>query len=646
MNPKEIKELIKDTSSYVEDLKTPELVKILKHLSDAYYNDEQLVDDNVFDELVEILKERDPENKFFNTVGAPVSHSKKKVKLPFYIGSLDKKKPKSKELEKWFNDYEGDYVVSEKLDGDSAVLQKKDDVLHMYSRGDGNIGHDISHLIDLIFDSKFIKKLPKDDFVVRGELIVTIKDFKSLQNKITTGTSKTIKNARNMVAGLVNSKTIDERRKQIADVTNFIAYRVYDPVMTPSDQMKWLEKYGFDIVYYDIFDELSDDDLKKILLDRKSKSQFDIDGLVVAHDAVYKLIPDKYPKDTFAYKLPNKPIETTVLLVEWNESQYGYLKPRILVKTIKLPDVDINYVTAHNAKYIVDNKIGIDAIIQVIRSGDVIPKIVNVVKPAKVISMPSVPYKWNDTKVDLIAISDEKSQIKKIKEITSFFKILNVEFLGQGVITKLVDAGFESEKEIIMGDPEEMSEIEGLGMKSIAKIKKSIYNSIKNLTIGQYMSASHVFGRGFGEKKLNLILDKYPNIIDLDYSEKKLINMISGIVGFEAKTAKQFATKLPLFIQYAKKMNDVIDVKKLKHKKQEMKDNKFDDMSIVFTGFRDKELEALIKSSGGKISTSVSSKTSLVVAKDIDDDSAKIKNAKKLGIKLMTLDDFKNKYNI
>lgn len=642
MNSKELKELLKNPTEYAEELKTSELVKLLKHFSDAYYNtDTELVSDDVYDELVDVLKEKDPKNKFLEQTGAKTTDEKHKVTLPFYIGSLDKKKPGSKELAKWFDDYDTDYVVSDKLDGNSAVLQKKDGKLYMYSRGDGIVGQNISHLIELIFDKSFITSLPKSDFVVRGELIATIKDFKSLKDKVKTSTDKTLKNARNMVAGLVNSKTIDDRRKQIAKVTNFVAYRVYQPIMKPSDQLAWLEKHKFDVVHYEIFEELDDNDLKQKLLDRKVESEYDIDGLVVASDDIYKLVPEKYPKDSFAYKLPSAAMQTKVIEVEWNESQYGYLKPRILVETIKLPDVDIKYATAHNAKYIVDHDIGPGAIVEIIRSGDVIPKIVNVVKPAKKVQMPDVEYKWNETKVDLIA-TGKKSQTVLIKELTSFFKIIGAEFLGLGVITKLVNNGFNSEKKIIAGNPDQMAEIEGLGMKSVAKIKQSIYDSITKLTLSKYMYASHVFGRGFGEKKIRAILNVYPNIHELKHSEKKLTEMITDIDGFDTKTAKVFASKLPAFITYANKLHDVIDISKLGHVK---KTKKKDGITVVFTGFRDKDLEAAITDNGGKVSTSVSKNTTVVVAKDANDDSGKATKARKLGIKVIDIDEFKEKYN-
>jgi DNA ligase (NAD+) len=650
MNKTELEKIINNPKVYTKDISETQLVKILKELSDNYYNDdEQLVDDDVYDTLISELKKKNPNNNFLKSVGAPIKGNMKKVTLPFYTGSLDKKKPDTKDLTRWLDDYEGECVISDKLDGDSSVLHSVEGKLQMYTRGNGFIGKDISHLIKLIFDEDFLNELPKKNFTVRGELIVTKKDFEKLYEQITTSNDQKIKNARNMISIIINSKTIDSRIKKIIECTHFVTYKVFDPILKPSDQMKWLDKHGFEVVDYKVVEDLDEEYLHKRLLERKKKSIYEIDGLVVVHNKIYKLIPDKDPKHAFAYKLPSASVDVKVLDVIWEASKYGYLKPKVLIEKTSLSGVDIKYATAHNARFIVDNEIGPGAIITITRAGEVIPKILDVVKPAKKIKYPSFDYEWNKSKVDLILVDKKEDKLVLIKDIASFFKTIGVDNLGQGIVTKLVNDGYNSIKKIIEADVDDIAEIEGLGNKSATKIKKSINKCLTELTLSKFMAATLIFGRLYGEKRCIAILKEYPNIVDdyEKYDEKKLVNMISDIDGFNTKTSKQFVKMLPVFIKFVDHMKNTIDVKKiLKNvpKKKKNADGNLSGKRIVFTGFRDKQLQSKVEDHDGKVSTAVSKNTDIVVAKDIDEDSSKIEKAKKLGITMMTIDQFKKKY--
>lgn len=646
MNSTEIKKIKSDSKSYAKNTSSAHLVEVLKRFSDYYYNkDEPLISDSIFDTLLSELKKKSPNNKFFETVGAPTKG--KKVKLPFYTGSLDKKKPDSKELDRWLDDYSGQCVVSDKLDGDSAVLQQKDGKLKLYTRGDGFVGKDISHLINLIFDEDFLDDLIDDDFTVRGELIVTIDDFEKLSKKITTSAGNEISNARALIGVLVNSKTIDERVKKVASYTHYVTYKVFDPVMKPSEQLKWLKKNDFEVVRYEVMDDLNEKYLKKKLLERKEKSDFEIDGLVIIHNKIYKLVPDKHPKESFAYKLPSETAEVKVLDVLWEASQYGYLKPEIVIEKTFLSGVYITYITAHNAKYIIDNKIGIGAIVKIIRAGEVIPKILEVIKPAKEIKYPKIEYKWNDTKVDFVLINKKENKLVLIKKITAFFKTIGVDNMGQGIITKLVNNGFDSIKKIIEAKINKIADIEGLGDKSAKKIKQSIKDSLENLTLAKLMAATLIFGRGFGEKKLIVILREQPKIVEEKHTYNELVDIVSNIEGFSTKTAEQFAKHLPVFIKFLDHMKDILDIKKiLKNTPKKKKAGELSGKKIVLTGFRDKQLQSNIEDIGGKVSTAISNNTNIVIAKDIDDSSSKLLQAKKKNIPIMTVKEFKKKYKI
>ena len=143
-----LKKIQKDPEKSVEKLNTVNLVKVLDASRELYYNKEPILSDDTFDFLELELKHRDPANKYFSNIGAPVREDVVKVQLPFWMGSLDKIYPDTRQYDIWFqkND-KGPYFITQKLDGASGLISYSDDGdVKIYTRGDGNIGQDISFL--------------------------------------------------------------------------------------------------------------------------------------------------------------------------------------------------------------------------------------------------------------------------------------------------------------------------------------------------------------------------------------------------------------------------------------------------------------------------------------------------------------------
>ena len=193
LTKKKLEQIIKDPITYF-NINSDELEIFLRKCSDSYYNSGIiLIDDNTFDILKEELEKKDPLNKFLTEIGIPIRGTKNKIELPFPMGSLNKIKHDDGNLEKWLNNYNGTYVLSDKLDGVSAQIYKQNKIIYMYSRGDeGLYGQDLTHLLTIINISKQALVDMPDSMSIRGELIITKDDFKTISNK---------KNARNTVAG-------------------------------------------------------------------------------------------------------------------------------------------------------------------------------------------------------------------------------------------------------------------------------------------------------------------------------------------------------------------------------------------------------------------------------------------------------------
>ena len=202
-----------------------------------------------------------------------------------------------------------------------------------------------------------------------------------------------------MVAGIINHKHISDT---IVDL-HFVAYEVIVPQKKPSEQMEFLGTIDVERVLYRVTNILSNEMLSATLIDWRKSNIYEIDGVIVTNDAIY---PRKSgnPDHAFAFKmvLSDQIAEAKVVDVIWTPSKDGYLKPRVKIEPIHLGGVTIEYATGFNGAFIKDNKIGIGAIIELIRSGDVIPYIKAVTVPAEESKMPSVPFKWNDTHVDVM----------------------------------------------------------------------------------------------------------------------------------------------------------------------------------------------------------------------------------------------------
>lgn len=623
------KELSENPIPYLESQTTEQIAKLIKDASSYYYEGKPVISDDIFDIMKNYLTKREPSHPVLKAIGA-VAHGTK-VKLPYWMGSLDKIREDEKALQSWKSKYSGKVIISDKLDGNSALLVYSDKDINMYSRGDGYEGQNISHLIPLI------QGVPKGlkNCAIRGELIIS-KELWASKGKGA--------NARNTVAGVMNSKHPD---KELARIVEFVAYEQLHPRVKLSESIESMKKSGLHVVYNKEMNssELTMENLSKILMDRRVSSPYEIDGIVVFHDGEHNQVSGKNPSYAFAFKsiLTHEEAEVVVKTVEWNASKDGYLKPLIHFDPVVLSGVTIQKATGFNAQYIETNTLGPGSRIVIIRSGDVIPHIVRVLsksasgKP----SFPDVDYKWNDTHVDIVLVDKSKAQDVMIKQMTYFAKTLNMKGVGEGLIERMYKNGVDSIKKLLEVTVAQLVTMEGFQKKSAEKVVSEIHESVKKADCLTFMDASNLFGRAIGERKLKLIVSSFPNILNgKSPSESEL----SSIDGIGPVTARQFLDGLPQFYDFMKDIG--IPCNKAVEAPVVVSSSKpsLSHLTVVFTGMRDKDLEAEIESRGGKIGSSVSKKTSVVVAKDPSEETGKVKTAKDLGVKVVSFEEFKKSY--
>jgi DNA ligase (NAD+) len=613
----------------LESLNEEKLTNIIEIANQKYYNQTSIMTDNQYDIIKEYIETKYPNNVAINNIGAEVCRNK--VKLPYEMASMNKIKPNTNELLNWINKFKGHYVLSCKLDGVSGLYTTEGIMPKLYTRGNGNIGQDISHLIPFL-------KLPKTKgVVIRGEFIIPKNVFKEKYKN-------TFANPRNMVAGIINQKHISDT---IVDI-HFVAYEVIIPELTPSSQMEYLEAMNVECVLNQFQkNTLSNEMLSNLLVDWRETYIYEIDGVIVTNDKIYSRKSGN-PEHAFAFKmvLSDQIAEAKVVDVLWTPSKDGYLKPRVQIEPITLGGVTIEFATGFNAAFIKDNHIGIGTMITLIRSGDVIPYIKSVTVPSKEPKMPLVPYKWNDTCVDIMLENISEDSIVKEKNITGFFKGIEVEGLSSGNIIRLIKSGYDDVFKIIKMTEQDFLKVEGFKDKMANKIYRGIQEKLKEASIITLMASSNIFGRGFNEKKIELILNELPDILVLNNSKEDIIQLVASIKGMATKSAEAFVSKITNFKDFLVKCgleNKLINL----NKKVVVQSHLLFGKSVILTGTRDKNIIEFLKNVGANQGSSVSKNTFLVITKNNaegTENTGKIEEAKKLNIPIISVNEFIQTY--
>lgn len=610
---------------FLSELTLDTLKNLREYYDDLYYNDSDgsPIPDGAYDVLFNIIITKEPVQK--EAIGAKLREGDNRVELPYWLGSMDKYKPTDGDkLNRWIKKFKSKdgYTISEKLDGVSCLLVVDDGKIYLYTRGDGKVGADISYL------QGYIKGIPKNlsrtDISVRGELIINKKAWDKYSNRFS--------NARQLVSGLVNSKTA---REGLNDV-EFIPYEIVDsdeeklpPIYK---QFEKLEKMGFKTALYTVVDSIDVEKLMEILTTFKSESEYEIDGIIIQTNNPYTRNVSGNPDYAFAFKMMTEEniLPTKVLNVEWNLSKRGVLKPRIEVEPINLSGVVIKFATGFNAKFIKDNGIGPGAVVNITRSGDVIPYIVSVSKSVEP-SFPEELWEWKtDSEVDIVPIEINQEELC-LKIFKDFFVTFGIQFVSDATIKKIQEAGFDTILKILEAKKTDFQKI--TGDKSGEKIYNNIHNGLKDITLAQLMTSSSLF-EGVALKKFESLLEEIPDLLALEGD--KLYKKILDVRGFSDITAKKIVKSLPNFILFMNEINPFITFKKEKPKKKEGGLA----IKVVFSGFRDKDLEERIVSMGGEVTSAVSKKTTHLVVKDKNESSGKIEKAKALGIPVMERDEF------
>lgn len=612
---------------------------MLEYMDHAYRNGDEVVDDATYDALRDYY-----EDELTGMPPLPVSGvSGADVELAVPMPSLKKFRTLPESSQKRFINSRTGFMLSDKEDGISmALTYERGHPVMLTTRGEsGLVGKNVSKLLQHL---KVPPVIPyKGKFVVRGELTMDLPVFHKYF-------SDQYRTTRNMGAGLVTRIDNLHNAKKFKVVMYEIqmgksAHKAF------SEQFQTLKDYGFEVVPHMVVDTLDHDTLSMYHDKRKRESNRDIDGIVIAHDAPYKPAKD-YPAYAYAYKQNDlgKTVSVKVVDVEWNESRHGKLAPRIIIEPTMVGNVEVSFVTGHNAFFInhgyaqkdEDNPpysprpIAKGAIVRIIRSGDVIPYITEVVQGAGKPSVPSIKY--SQKKGEYFA--DAASEEQEIKKLIYFFTTIGTDGVKEGTVRLLYDHGFRTIKAIFALRENDLTSIHGWGSKSIDTILHNLRESLHNLDFVDVAVASGAFGSGIGRSRIDALFEHIPDL--MRYVKRpvdKLAEVIKLVPGFN-KLSVQVAKNLKNFYHFLQD-NDLKVSYKLKTDVPKV-GSKMAGKSVLFTSIRDAELANWIVSQGGKIATTVKNSTMLVTKPGAHNN--KTEQAESLGIEVISIDEFRKRY--
>lgn len=621
--------------------------KILR-LNSLYRQGKPEVSDTEYDSLVEQLRVISPDDKFFKS-GVVEKATDRMQKLPVPMFSLEKIKT-YRELKFWLCRMAEagckDIVITPKYDGISLVVNEMSKAV--WTRGDGVQGQRS--------DSHFLKmkngERGCDDFELTwGEAICSRTDFESVKGSY--------KNARNMVAGLFNS-SMGANTEQIGAVT-YVRYGL-DSDEDKTVQLQYLKGRYDNVTNYAVMtiDSILSTSEEKFIdclngLYLQWKGLYQIDGLVleVQECSVRKMLgrkPNGNPDYAVAFKREEwlNTYTTTVESIEWNVSKDGCLCPVIKVKPVEMESATISRVTGYNAQYVLTNHIAEDSTIDIIRSGDVIPKHIRTLgyspemcrlRFPKVCPSCGKILHWDTTHTELVCDNDDCRQ-KVIAQMVYFFRTMKCEGFDEPIVRKLYDIKISSIYRATTVDVG--SFISVLGKNKGESVWQEIQNKVVHgeNSVARLMTALNLFHGIIGEKTVQMIIDNCEAVEYLLETDTSIDDDIAGVLkeallsisGVGENVADVFVWGLKEFIQM-----HVIYPYYIKRITQSLSENC---MHVCMTGFRSKELETELVRQGHEVLDNVTSKCDVLVVADLNSTSSKMRKAQKAGIRVVDRQTF------
>lgn len=641
-----------------------ELIERLNEASKAYYaQDREIMSNYEYDALYDELTALEDETGIVMSNSPTVNIGYEAVdKLPKErhekpMLSLDKTKDRE-ELKNWLNGKEG--LLSWKLDGLTVVLTYEDGKLtKAVTRGSGEVGEVITG------NAKVFKNLPhkisyQGKLILRGEAVIKYSDFEKINEKIEDVNAR-YKNPRNLCSGSIrqlDSKITAERN------VHFMAFCLVsaddvDFHNSREEQFLFLQKQGFDVVEYV---KISPDTILQAITDYEEKIQtYDIpsDGLVLTYeDIAYGQSlgrTAKFPRDSIAFKWKDEIKETILSEIEWSPSRTGLINPVAIFEPVELEGTTVSRASVHNVSILRALELGIGDHITVYKANMIIPQIAENLTKSNNLTIPEkCPCCGGETQlkqmneVQSLYCMNPNCDAKKVKAFALFVSrdALNIDGLSEATLEKFLAKGFLHtfvDLFYLSRYEDEITKMEGFGDKSYQNLITATMNA-RTTTLPRVIYGLGITGIGLANAKMLCREFAYDvdNMIDAD------IKQLSEIDGIGEVLASAFYS----YFHVEENRTLLYDIlKELTIEKEEIdySNEQINGKSFVVTGslmhFENRdELKAKIESLGGKVTGSVTNKTTALINNDIASNSSKNKKAKELGILIVTEEQFMDEY--
>ena len=640
-----------------------ELVDILNKASKAYYaEDTEIMSnfeyDKLYDELVALEKETGITLSDSPTihVGYEVVSSLPKEKHPAPMLSLDKTKEVDA-LRDWLGSQPG--LLSWKMDGLTVVLTYDGgELVKAVTRGNGEVGEVITA------NAKTFKNIPlriayKGRLVIRGEAVISYSDFERINSEIPETDAK-YKNPRNLCSGSVrqlNSEITGKRSVM------FFAFSMVDPEDSElmdsfensfKKRFEFLMSQGFQVVEYKEVTGENIADTVKWFAAKLPDNDFPSDGLVlVLEDVAYGRslgMTAKFPRDAIAFKWADEEAETVLTEIEWSPSRTGLINPVAIFDPVDLEGTEVRRASLHNISYLKDMKLGIGDKIKVYKANMIIPQISenltcsgNLTIPDKCPACGGETEIRNENGTETLVCINPDCPAKNIKLFSLFVSrnAMNIDGISEATLEKFIAEGFLHGLSDIYRLSEHRDRIvllEGFGEKSYNNMLSSIDKS-RECSMAGFLYGLGITGIGVANAKL--IVKSFGNDFDkiMNASQEELrdIDQIGDVIAGDF-TAYMSNEKNRAEIEKLRK--EITFVIEENNSPQDLAGKTFVITGSLVTFPNRDALKKVIEDRGGKVSGSVSAKTDYLINNDINSNSSKNKNAKKLGVPIITEEDF------
>lgn len=546
------------------------------------------------------------------------------------------------------------YVVEPKIDGLSVSLEYTNGVLTRGStRGDGDVGEDVTANLRTVRSIPLKIKTPLPFLEVRGEVYMPKSVFASLVTRQELDGEKPFKNPRNAAAGSLRQKDSKVTAGRGLDIFVFNVQQIEGTELSSHKQsLDFLREQGFHTIpFYTRFDNITDviSELKRIG-EIRSGLEYDIDGAVIKVDDFAQRerlgSTSKFPKWAVAFKYPPEEKTTKLVDIEIGVGRTGVLTPTAVFEPVLLAGSTVSRATLHNQDFITEKDIRIGDEVAIRKAGDIIPEVVRVVSHAEN-SVPyilpsicpscSAPVIREEGEAAVRCVNPE-CPAQLLRNVIHFCSrdAMDIEGLGDALVEKFISENLISNvADIYDITAGEIMMLEGHQEKSAKNLVEAIERSKQN-DLSRLLFALGI--RHIGQKAAKLLSEHFGDIDSIIAASEEEIAEIDGFGGIMAKSAAEFfsMTQTADLIERLKAAG--VNMKSLKEKSD---DQRFAGLTFVLTGtlptLSRKEATEIIENLGGKASSSVSKKTSYVVAGE--EAGSKLQKATDLGIPVITQDD-------